>query len=205
MNTTGNFIVDVLLALIPVVMSYAFYYFKKYVKNPLAVKTLESIANSAVIYAEQIGIAQRLSGSQQFVTAVKKAQDELVKLGITNVDVDLIKATVEKAWVANKSALDKAYAGAKQDQKSAELQAQQQELETKKSEIDKAQAELDKSRADMQVQAKAFKDLVAQASQTLAVSDKAVADMEKTDKVEAQPTSTADTDSAKAYGTTATK
>ena len=205
MNTTGNFIVDVLLALIPVVMSYAFYYFKKYVKNPLAVKTLESIASSAVIYAEQIGIAQRLSGSQQFVTAVKKVQDELAKLGITSVDVDLIKATVEKAWVANKSALDKAYAGAKQDQKSAELQAQKQELEAKKSEIDKAQAELDKSRADMQAQTKAFKDLVAQASQTLAVSDKAVVDTEKADKVEAQPTATADADSAKAYGTTATK
>lgn len=205
MNTTGNFIVDVLLALIPVVMSYAFYYFKKYVKNPLAVKTLENIANSAVVYAEQVGIAQKLTGSQQFVTAVKKAQDELAKLGITNVDIDLIKATVEKAWVANKSALDKAYAGAKQDQKSAELQAQQQELEAKKSEIDKAQAELDKSRADMQAQTEAFKELVAQASQTLAVSDKAVADTEKTDKVEAQPTATADADGAKAYGTTATK
>lgn len=177
MNTTGNFIVDVLLALIPVVMSYAFYYFKKYVKNPLAVKTLENIANSAVVYAEQVGIAQKLTGSQQFVTAVKKAQGELAKLGITNVDVDLIKATVEKAWVVNKSALDKAYAGAKQDQKSAELQAQ----------------------------TKAFKDLVVQASQTLAVLDKAVADTEKADKVEAQPTATADADRVKAYGTTATK
>lgn len=201
MNTTGNFIVDVMVALIPVIMSYAFYYFKKYVKNPLAVKTLESIANSAVIYAEQIGIAQRLTGSQQFVTAVKKVQDELTKLGITSVDVDLIKATVEKAWVVNKSALDKAYEGAKQDQKSAELQAQQQELEAKKSEIDKAQAELDESRADMQAQTQAFKDPVAQASQTLAVTDKTVADTENVGKADAYPTATAEPGSAKSYDT----
>lgn len=201
MNTTGNFIVDVMVALIPVIMSYAFYYFKKYVKNPLAVKTLESIANSAVIYAEQIGITQRLTGSQQFVTAVKKVQDELTKLGITSVDVDLIKATVEKAWVVNKSALDKAYEGAKQDQKSAELQAQQQELEAKKSEIDKAQAELDESRADMQAQTQAFKDPVAQASQTLAVTDKTVADTENVGKADAHPTATAEPGSAKSYDT----
>ena len=201
MNTTGNFIVDVMVALIPVIMSYAFYYFKKYVKNPLAVKTLESIANSAVIYAEQIGIAQKLTGSQQFVTAVKKVQDELTKLGITSVDVDLIKATVEKAWVVNKSALDKAYEGAKQDQKSAELQEQKQELEAKKSEIDKAQAELDKSRADMQAQTQAFKDLVAKASQTLAVTDKTVADTENVGKADARPTATAEPGSAKSYDT----
>lgn len=200
-NMSNNFILNVVLALIPVIMSYAFYYFKKYVKNPLAVKTLESIANSAVIYAEQIGIAQRLTGSQQFVTAVKKVQDELTKLGITSVDVDLIKATVEKAWVVNKSALDKAYEGAKQDQKSAELQAQQQELEAKKSEIDKAQAELDESRADMQAQTQAFKDPVAQASQTLAVTDKTVADTENVGKADAHPTATAEPGSAKSYDT----
>lgn len=200
MNTTGNFIVDIMVALIPVIMSYAFYYLKKYVKNPSAVKTLESIASSAVIFAEQTGIAQGLTGSQQFETAVKMAQSELSKLGITNVDVDLIKATIEKAWVANKSALDKAYEGAKQDQKSAELQAQQQKLEARKSEIDKAQAELDKSRADMQAQTQAFKDLVARASQTLAVTDKAVVDTKEADKAE-QPVATAKTDSATDNGT----
>ena len=195
MNTTGNFITDILVALIPVVMSYAFYYFKKYIKNPLTVKTLESIANTAVVYAEQMGIAQKLTGSQQFETAVKMAQSELSKLGITSVDIDLIKATIEKAWVSNKSALDKAYAGAKQDQKSKELQVQQQELDAKKLEIDKAQAELDKSRKDMQVQTQAFKDLVAQASQALAVTDKAVTDTKEANKV-GQPVATTKTDSA---------
>lgn len=195
MNTTGNFIVDIMVALIPVIMSYAFYYFKKYVKNASSLNALEQIAHCAVVYAEQVGIAQKLTGSQQFETAVKMAQSELSKLGITNVDVDLIKATIEKAWVVNKSALDKAYEGAKQDQKSAELQAQQQKLEAKKSEIDKAQAELDKSRADMQAQTQAFKDLVARASQTLAVTDKAVVDTKEADKAE-QPVATAKTDSA---------
>lgn len=200
MNTTGNFIVDIMVALIPVIMSYAFYYFKKYVKNASSLNALEQIAHCAVVYAEQVGIAQKLTGSQQFETAVKMAQSELSKLGITNVDVDLIKATIEKAWVVNKSALDKAYEGAKQDQKSAELQAQQQKLEAKKSEIDKAQAELDKSRADMQAQTQAFKDLVARASQTLAVTDKAVVDTKEADKAE-QPVATAKTDSATDNGT----
>lgn len=197
---SSNFIVNVMVALIPVIMSYAFYYLKKYVKNPLAVKTLESIASSAVIFAEQTGIAQGLTGSQQFETAVKMAQSELAKLGITSVDVDLIKATIEKAWVANKSALDKAYAGAKQDQKSKELQAQQQELDAKKLEIDKAQAELDKSRKDMQVQTQAFKDLVAQASQALAVTDKTATDTQEAGKIE-QPVATTKTDSAMDDGT----
>ncbi len=195
MNTTGNFIVDIMVALIPVIMSYAFYYLKKYVKNVSSLNALEQIAHCAVVYAEQVGIAQKLTGSQQFETAVKMAQSELSKLGITNVDVDLIKATIEKAWVVNKSALDKAYEGAKQDQKSAELQAQQQKLEAKKSEIDKAQAELDKSRADMQAQTQAFKDLVARASQTLAVTDKAVVDTKEANKV-GQPVATTKTDSA---------
>lgn len=193
--TTGNFVVDVLLALIPVIMGYAFYYLKKYVKNASSLKALEQIAYCAVVYAEQVGIVQKLTGSQQFETAVKMAQSELSKLGITSVDIDLIKATIEKAWVSNKSALDKAYAGAKQDQKSKELQVQQQELDAKKLEIDKAQAELDKSRKDMQVQTQAFKDLVAQASQALAVTDKAVTDTKEADKAE-QPVATTKTDSA---------
>lgn len=198
--TTGNFVVDVLLALIPVVMGYAFYYLKKYVKNMSSLNALEQIAHCAVVYAEQVGIAQKFTGSQQFETAVKMAQSELAKLGITSVDIDLIKATVEKAWVANKSVLDKAYAGAKQDQKSKELQAQQQELDAKKLEIDKAQAELDKSRKDMQAQTQAFKDLVAQASQALAVTDKTATDTQEAGKVE-QPVATTKTDSAMDDGT----
>lgn len=198
--TTGNFVVDALLALIPVVMGYAFYYIKKYVKNISSLNALEQIAHCAVAYAEQVGIAQKLTGSQQFETAVKMAQSELSKLGITSVDVDLIKATIEKTWVANKSALDKAYAGAKQDQKSKELQAQQQELNAKKLEIDKAQAELDKSRKDMQVQTKAFKDLVAQASQVLAFTDKTAMDTQEAGKVE-PPVATTKTNSAIDDGT----
>lgn len=197
---SSNFIVDIMVALIPVIMGYAFYHLKKYVKNPLALNALQQIASSAVIFAEQTGIAQGLTGSQQFETAVKMAQSELAKLGITSVDIDLIKATIEKSWVANKSALDKAYAGAKQDQKSKELQAQQQELDAKKLEIDKAQAELDKSRKDMQVQTQAFKELVAQASQALAVTDKTATDTQETDKAE-QPVATAKTDSATDNGT----
>lgn len=198
--TTGNFVVDVLLALIPIIMSYAFYYVKKYVKNISSLNVLEQIAHCAVVYAEQVGIAQKLTGSQQFETAVKMAQSELAKLGITSVDIDLIKATIEKSWVANKSALDKAYAGAKQDQKSKELQAQQQELDAKKLEIDKAQAELDKSRKDIQAQTQAFKDLVAQASKALAVTDKTATDTQETGKVE-QSVATTKTDSAMDDGT----
>lgn len=198
--TTGNFVVDMLLALIPVIMGYAFYYLKKYVKNVSSLKALEQIAHCAVVYAERVGIAQKLTGSQQFETAVKMAQSELSKLGITSVDIDLIKATIEKAWVSNKSTLDKAYAGAKQDQKSEELQAQQQKLDAKKLEIDKAQAKLDKSRKDMQAQTQAFKDLVAQVSQALVVTNKTATDTQETGKVE-QPVATTKTDSAMDDGT----
>lgn len=153
-------IMNVILALIPLVITGGFMFLAKYVKTPTELKALENLVNSAVVFAEKMGAIKQLTGSEQFQVAYNFVVDQLKVLGITSADEQLIKSKIEESWAYQQDHLSKVY-------EAGQKQAKENGLVNKEAEIEKQEADIQATKKDLEAQKEQLKSAVIDAQTAL--------------------------------------
>lgn len=153
-------IMNVILALIPLVIAGGFAFLTKYVKTPTELKALENLVDSAVVFAEKAGAIKQLTGSEQFQVAYNFVVEQLKALGITSADEQLIKSKIEESWAYQQDHLSKVY-------EAGQKQAKEDSLASKEAEIKKQEADIQATKKDLEVQKEQLKSAVIDAQTAL--------------------------------------
>ena len=109
MNTFLNALPDIIGIIATLVFSYLGIALKKNSSKNTTLAAIQTVAEEAVTIAEKTGIAQGLTGSEQFKQATTKAQDLLDSMGVKGVSVEKIEAAIETAYAQSKTTLNEAY------------------------------------------------------------------------------------------------
>lgn len=109
METFLNALPDIIGIIATLVFSYLGIALKKNSSSNTTLAAIQNVAKEAVTIAEKTGIAQGLTGSEQFKQATTKAQDLLDSMGIKGVSVEKIEAAIETAYAQSKTTLNEAY------------------------------------------------------------------------------------------------
>lgn len=109
MNTFLNALPDIIGIIATLVFSYLGIALKKNSSKNTTLAAIQNVAKEAVTIAEKTGMAQGLTGSEQFKQATTKAQDLLDSMGIKGVSVEKIEAAIETAYAQSKTTLNEAY------------------------------------------------------------------------------------------------
>ena len=153
-------IMNVILALIPLVITGGFMFLTKYVKTPTELKALENLVDSAVVFAEKMGAIKQLTGSEQFQVAYNFVVNQLKALGITSADEQLIKSKIEESWAYQQDHLSKVY-------EAGQKQAKENSLADKEAEIEKQEADIQATKKDLEAQKEQLKSAVIDAQAAL--------------------------------------
>ena len=102
MNSNFNSLAEIVVSVVVVIIPFIFKQLEKWLeKNQTArtiVSILPTIAKDAVVVAEKLGVEEKLAGEIKNSKAVGYVINTLNKLGFTDVDVQIIKNTVEAAY-----------------------------------------------------------------------------------------------------------
>lgn len=112
LHLLGSFLCNVTPFVATVIFALIGMFIVKNIKSKDTLNKLEIVANiakQAVVQAEKDGVFESLTGSQKFQTAVKYVQDTLNSLGITSVDINIVKQKVEAAYANEKKIIESAY------------------------------------------------------------------------------------------------
>jgi hypothetical protein len=109
MDTFLNVLPDIIGIIATLVFSYLGIALKKNSSKNTTLAAIQNVAKEAVTIAEKTGIAQGLTGSEQFKHATMKAQDLLDSMGVKGVSVEKIEAAIETAYAQSKTTLNEAY------------------------------------------------------------------------------------------------
>lgn len=109
MDTFLNALPDIIGIIATLVFSYLGIALKKNSSKNTTLAAIQNVAEEAVTIAEKAGVAQGLTGSEQFKHATMKAQDLLDSMGVKGVSVEKIEAAIETAYAQSKTTLNEAY------------------------------------------------------------------------------------------------
>lgn len=109
METFLNALPDIIGIIATLVFSYLGIALKRNSSKNTTLAAIQNVAEEAVTIAEKAGVAQGLTGSEQFKHATMKAQDLLDSMGVKGVSVEKIEAAIETAYAQSKTTLNEAY------------------------------------------------------------------------------------------------
>lgn len=147
MDTFLNALPDIIGIIATLVFSYLGIALKRNSSKNTTLAAIQNVAEEAVTIAEKAGVAQGLTGSEQFKHATMKAQDLLDSMGVKGVSVEKIEAAIETAYAQSKTTLNEAYPKgvessddkvAKAQEAQAKAEAQVQALKQSMDTINKA-------------------------------------------------------------------
>lgn len=97
-NSLSEVVVAVVVAVIPFIFKQLEKWLEKNQTAKTIVSILPTIAKDAVVITEKLGIEEKLDGEIKNSKAVGYVIETLKNLGFTDVDVQIVKNTVESAY-----------------------------------------------------------------------------------------------------------
>lgn len=115
---------------------------KKVVNLLQTVQTVEPLAKTGVVLAEQAGVTEYLTGEAKKSKAVAYVLAELKKLGFTTDDETTIANVVEKQFAESKQAIEATYPQKTVQQVDAQAKAKEAALQQAQADLTAAQAKV---------------------------------------------------------------
>lgn len=140
---------DILIALIPIVITIFGYLVNKYLKTPANLAALEKLVDAAVVFAEKEGAIQKLTGSEQFQVALNYVQEMINKLGLTPQDEKLLKGLIEQSWAKQKATLGAVYHSGQEQADADSLASEKAKLDDREKQLAKEQKDIDNVKAQL--------------------------------------------------------
>ena len=97
-NSLSEIVVAVVVAVIPFIFKQLEKWLEKNQTAKTIVSILPTIAKDAVVVAEKLGVEEKLAGEVKNSKAVSYVAETLKNLGFTDVDVQIVKNSVESAY-----------------------------------------------------------------------------------------------------------